>query len=279
MDHQDTQREWLLELLAWWEGEISPGQLAKYWQVSRQYASQQIKRYYQQNPGSLEYHSQNKCHYATDAFEPRHLTRQVNEYLDWATLRAQPQRLITATNHNLPHEYLQHPPRHTTPEIIRPLVKAMRNNYRLDVDYISLSHPDDQGRIIVPHHFVHTGQRWHLRAWCEKSQAFRDFVLSRFRGKPELLDKSDKTAAQDEHWNIQVTLHLKPDPRLTPEQQQVLAEDYQMQNGELHITTRGCLVNYLLKNLQLHPHIVESEPQAQQLVIVNKDDIKPWLFG
>ncbi|MBE0509080.1 MAG: hypothetical protein IBX50_20580, partial [Marinospirillum sp.] len=47
----------------------------------------------------------------------------------------------------------------------------------------------------------------------------------------------------------------------------------------LKITTRACLVNYLLKSLQVHRHIVESDPQAQQLVLVNKSDIQEWLFG
>lgn len=30
--------------------------------------------------------------------------------------------------------------------------------------------------------------RWHVRAYCEKNGDYRDFVLSRFRGEPELMD-------------------------------------------------------------------------------------------
>ncbi|MBE0508447.1 MAG: WYL domain-containing protein, partial [Marinospirillum sp.] len=134
-------------------------------------------------------------------------------------------------------------------------------------------------RIIVPHHFVNNGQRWHLRAWCEKSHDYRDFVLSRFRGEPDLMERSDKGVAQDIAWNTQVTLLLQADPRLTPAQREVIEQDYLMQNGQLQITTRACHINYLLKGLQIHPHMLEGEPEAQQLIIVNKSDIQEWLFG
>jgi predicted DNA-binding transcriptional regulator YafY len=125
---------------------------------------------------------------------------------------------------------------------------------------------------------VNTGLRWHLRAWCEKSSEYRDFVLSRFRGEPELLEKSHHTAAQDSAWNTQVTLILQPDPRLSPAKREVLENDYQMQNGYLHITTKGCLVNYLLREMQINTKMLDGTPEAQQLVLVNQVDIKPWLF-
>ena len=270
-------RYWLLELLAYWEGRVTPRQLSEHWQVSRQHASTQLQDYLQAHPDSLDYHPSSKNYQPTSNFQPQHLSGDVTEYLEWATRQTLPPS--KDSHGQLPHEILQHPTRRVTPRIMRPLVQALRENRRLDVDYISLTHPDDQGRIIVPHHFVNTGQRWHLRAWCEKSKGFRDFVLSRFRGTPELMDTSNITLDQDKAWNTQLTLILEPDPRLTQLQKQVLEEDYAMNNGQLHITTRACLANYLLKNLQVHPRILEGEPEAQQLVIVNKDDIKPWLFG
>ncbi|AOE84108.1 BCCT family transporter [Pseudomonas sp. TCU-HL1] len=32
---------------------------------------------------------------------------------------------------------------------------------------------------------------WHVRSYCEKNRAYRDVVLSRLRGEPDLLDASD----------------------------------------------------------------------------------------
>ena len=280
MQKHNEGRFWLLELLAWWEGQIHPVQLAEHWQVTRQHASKLLKQWNNTHPGALEYLPQEKHYRTTKAFVPQRINGDVVEYLNWSTLGIQPRFATDAERHQpLPHEILSHPPRHVTPQLIRPLIRAIREQKRLDVDYVSLSNPSHQGRIIVPHHFVNNGQRWHLRAWCEKSYDYRDFVLSRFRGEPELMDYSEKGAAQDHAWNTLVSVILQPDPRLTPAQQEVIEQDYLMQNGQLHITTRACLVPYLLRGLQIHPHTQEGEPEAQQLVIVNKSDIQPWLFG
>ncbi|HAQ86445.1 MAG TPA: WYL domain-containing protein, partial [Pseudomonas sp.] len=47
---------------------------------------------------------------------------------------------------------------------------------------------------------------------------FRDFVLSRFRGEPDLMDPSENSAEQDEAWNTQVDVVIEPDVRLSAEQ-------------------------------------------------------------
>ncbi|MFK7864299.1 MAG: WYL domain-containing protein [Pseudohongiellaceae bacterium] len=84
-------------------------------------------------------------------------------------------------------EVLSAPVRNIEPSIIRAIVNAARQEMRLDVDYVSVNNPNDEGRVIVPHTLVFTGLRWHVRAWCEKNMDYRDFVLSRFRGSPEIL--------------------------------------------------------------------------------------------
>ncbi len=55
-----------------------------------------------------------------------------------------------------------------------------------------------------------------------------DFVLSRFRGEPELMDRSPHHMANDCYWNTMVTLQIKPDDRLSPQQRRVVSEDYGM---------------------------------------------------
>lgn len=53
---------------------------------------------------------------------------------------------------------------------------------------MSFTTTDDETRLIAPHTLVFTSMRWHVRAYCEKNGDYRDFVLSRFRGEPELMD-------------------------------------------------------------------------------------------
>ena len=155
----------------------------------------------------------------------------------------------------------------------------MRQQRRLEVDYFSVSNPDDDGRIIVPHHFVYTGLRWHLRAYCEKNGDYRDFVLSRFRGQPELLDSSPHGADQDRAWNTFVDLILKPDPRLNRAKQEALEQDYGMVKGQLTITVRAPLVQYQLQEMQVNVKMLDGTPEAQQLVLANADELRPWLFN
>lgn len=262
-----------IELISFWEGAINTRRITEQFGLSRQQASSDINSYRQALPENLHYDPSKKSYQPTATFERRYISDDVFEYLNWLQGGY---RLPMSSP--LPNVALHLPARHVSPHVMRGLVTAIRTQQRLEVDYVSLSNPNRQGRIIVPHTFVSTGLRWHLRAWCEKSQSYRDFVLSRFRGEPELLGKSTHTAGQDTAWNTNVTLIFQPDPRLSPEKQNVIAHDYQMHNGQLRITTKGCLVQYLLQEMQVNTKILDGIPEAQQLVLVNLDDVKEWFF-
>ncbi|MFN3881648.1 MAG: helix-turn-helix transcriptional regulator [Nitrincola lacisaponensis] len=274
MNISEQQRFWLIELLAWWEGRINTSDLVREFRISRQSASKSIQHYLTRHPRSLEYNPHLKSYQPTAHLQPHSLTGDVTEYLEWATRHISTQ----GPDVHLPHAAVSLPPRHITPEIMRKLVQAIREHRALEVDYVSLTSTDREGRIIVPHSFVKTGLRWHLRAWCEKSQEYRDFVLSRFRGVPELEHVSDKTGEDDAAWHTWIDVVFAPDPRLTPAQKEVFETDYQMQNGELRIPTRACLIQYLIQEMQVNIKMLDPDPKAQQLVLVNKDDISSWLF-
>ena len=79
-------------------------------------------------------------------------------------------------------------------------------------------------------------------------------------------------------WNTTVKLRFQPDPRFTPEQKAIIQQDYQMQNGELVISTKAALAQYLIQEMQVRTDSLAKTPQQQQLVLVNEEDLKPWLF-
>ena len=151
-------------------------------------------------------------------------------------------------------------------------------NLRLEVDYRSVSAPNPNGRIIAPHSIVHSGTRWHVRAWCEKNGEFRDFVLSRFFDVPTIEGKSNKSPKDDESWETKINVCFVPDHRLDPEQQKVVANDYGMVNNKLVINVRASLIPYLLKAMNIDPSIIHADPCAQQIVIENINAVKPYLF-
>lgn len=61
-----------------------------------------------------------------------------------------------------------------------------------------------------------------MRAYWEKNRTYRDFVLSRLRGLPELLDKSDCGRAEDEAWNTSVEVIIEADARLKSAQKNII---------------------------------------------------------
>lgn len=267
-------RYWFIELHAWWEGQINSPMLCQQFEISRQAASNALKSYREDiNPGSLHYDAHTKAYRPTPAMKPNIISGDVTEYFQWVSEHRIPATLSPG------FESLKPPERSVSPQVMRAMIQAQREQRRLDVDYVSLTNPNHEGRIIVPHTFVNAGLRWHLRAWCEKSQQYRDFVLSRFRGTPELLDASHNGKEQDTAWNTPLELVFAPDPRLNEAKKAVLMNDYQMKGGQLVVKTRAALAQYLIQEMQVSVKVLDGTPEAQQLVLVNMQEVRGWLFG
>ena len=269
-----------IETILLWEGRLTTGHLCRSFGIGRQQASKDIRVYREEiAPDNLQYDKYEKGYRPAPGFRPAVTRGTADEYLHLMTRNEQLmgvfESLALATGNV---EQLALPLRDVSPEILRPLLRAARQQQRLEVDYVSLQHPDREGRIIVPHTLVYSGFRWHVRAWCEKNRAFRDFVLSRFRGEAELLGPSDYSAQMDERWQRQVEIIIRPDPRLSDAQQAVVAADHGMRDGQLRLPSRATLVSYLLRLLQLDPHTVQDEPLAQQIVLANREALAPYLF-
>ncbi len=269
-----------IETIALWEGRLTTRHLCETFGIGRQQASKDINTYLRKiGPENLVYDKYLKGYKPTPDFAPRVTQGLADEYLHLVARNNELSTVFESLSINMPNvDVLQVPVRDVAPGLLRPIMQAARQQRRLEVDYVSIHSPDREGRIIVPHTLVHTGLRWHVRAWCEKNQAYRDFVLSRFRGTPEIMDESDRGADGDEHWNTWITLRLVPDPRLSGPQREVVAQDYGMEGEVLEVKTRARLVHYTIKLLQIDPYLHQIEPNAQQLIVQNLDELQPWLF-
>lgn len=270
-----------IETISLWEGRLTSRHLCDTFGIGRQQASKDLNRYLQEiAPGNLEYDSSLRGYRPTPAFRPRVTQGLADEYLHLMARNNELSNVFESLALNVANiEVLSLPVRDVRPEVLRPIVQAARDRQRLDVDYVSLHNPDREGRIIVPHTLVYSGLRWHVRAWCEKNQDYRDFVLSRFRDIPEPMGGSPHGVEGDDEWNTWVELRVVPDPRLTPEQQAVVAADYGMQGGALVIRLRARLVPYALKLLHIEPGEPLADPLAQQVVVENRAALTPWLFS
>lgn len=270
-----------IELIALWEGRLTTRHLCDHFGIGRQQASKDINTYKRTvAPGNLVYDKFLKGYTPSPVFAPQVTEGHAEEYLQMLASEGELNRTLGDLALPSRHvEVLRPPERRLAPELMRPLITAARQCLRIEVDYVSLNHPDREGRIIVPHTLVWTGQRWHVRAWCEKNLDYRDFVLSRFRGAADVLGPSEQGADADSEWQTRVAVIIVPDERLSAEQQDVVANDYLMDAGSLTIEVRGRLVPYLLQLLNIDPNQALADPRAQQVRLANRDALAPWLLG
>lgn len=269
-----------IELIALWEGRLTTRQLCDTFSIGRQQANKDLSSYRRGLAcGDLIYDAVAKHYYPSDDFAPTLTRGLASEYLQMAAQQSDVQQILgdlPVASANV--EVIAAPLREVPASLLRPIIRAMAESRRIDVDYVSLNNPDREGRIIAPHTLVWTGYRWHVRAWCEKNRDFRDFVLSRFRGDADLMDESHHSRADDQAWQTHITLEITPDNRLEPDQKEVIAHDYAMTDGKLKLAIRAKLAPYLLQLLNLHVGKQLDDPRAQQIVLANYQEISHWLI-
>jgi len=269
----------LIEIVAYWEGRLTTNHLMNSFGIGRQQASKDINTYLiEVAPDNLIYNKRLKGYEPSPNFEPKLTTGTADEYLHILSRTKDLAHTFSQLDLGFANTHmLQLPSRPVDPVILRAIVLAAREQRRVDIGYISVNNPETDGRIIVPHTLVCTPMRWHVRAFCEKNGDYRDFVLSRFRGQPELMDVSADGRDNDESWNTEIELMLRPDPRLEPEQQAVIEHDYGMNDGYLPVRCKAALLQYVLQAYRLDPHKQEAKPEAQQIVIGNYKDVEGWI--
>ncbi|HEN8703990.1 TPA: WYL domain-containing protein [Pseudomonas putida] len=270
----------LIETVAWWEGRLTTGHLMQSFGISRQQASKDINTYITEHaPKNLTYDRHLKGYVPNLKFAPKFIENSASAYLHLLSENKERASHIEGLALAYAHtEVLKVPDRSVRPEVLRPLLKACREGLRLECEYVSLANPVPETRLIAPHTLIYTGMRWHVRAFCEKNRDYRDFVLSRFRGEPDVLDVSEHEREQDAGWCTEVTVIIEPDPRLKPEQKAIIAQDYGMQREQLLIPSRGALVQYVLQRYQIDPNKIQAKAAAQQIVVANLEDLQQWIY-
>lgn len=262
ISYQEAEHYRIIETFAQWEGRINASYLQKILQISRQKASEIVGCYRDHAPSNLQYDASAKGYIPTADFQPRFAQGHIDEY---GQLLARSGCIDYLSIFEAGFCYLDAPLRNISSTLVQPIMRAIRDKFRIDIGYTSLSSPEYESRIISPHCLVFDGIRWHVRAHCGKNNDFRDFVLSRFNGEAEFEGPASCTAEQDERWNTWLELIIQPDPRLAPQKRRLLELDYQMENGQRVIPVRAALVMYLTQRLRLDRY--DQNPEAQQIII------------
>lgn len=266
-----------IEFRLFWEGGINRADIMEAFGVSVPQASKDLSLYEEKAPGNLRYDKRLKRYFASKDFEPVFLKPQADQYL--TQLRSVSDRVVAPAETWLTEvpqtDAMPVPHRRVDVEVLRALVAAIREHRAVEILYQSMNpaRAEPTWRWITPHAFGNDGLRWHVRAFCHIDRKFKDFLLSR------CLETRGQAAAgagpkDDFLWNERFDVLLAPNPALSKNQQQVIAQDYNMTGNRVSVPVRKALLYYFQKRLRLDGISALDEPHETPVVIKNHEEFK-----
>lgn len=158
--------------------------------------------------------------------------------------------------------------RSVDPQVLRPVIWAIRDRKVIEVNYVSFQRPEVTRRRMSPHALVFDGFRWHARAHEAGDGCFKDFLLSRL-SEPAISGEADVTAEADSAWQSWRVLRIVPHPGLSKHQKRVVMQDYGMMNGKLDLKVREAVTFYVRRRLGLVDGHEQRPAHEQHIVLVS----------
>jgi len=235
-----------IEILLLWEGRVSRSRLLDLFNIHETLASRDIAGFRLEYPNACEAEPSSKSYVSTPRLQPV-LTRGVfGEY----------QRLIgaagslNAISAGIPFESSQLDATAIRPALFSRLHRAMRLGLCVRVVYRSMSTPQGHERLIRPHSLIQAGPRWHLRAYCDKARAFRDFNLGRISAVSLADEQVLPGEDQDEQWHRVISVRLVPHRDLSAEQARMVREEYMGGTAAIVFNVRASLAKYVIQSFR-----------------------------
>lgn len=282
VDNQDERRRWgtdqrleFIEFRLFWEGGVNRSDITDYFGVSVPQASNDLTKYKELAGDNIHYDASAKRYLPTANFRPRFMKPSADRYL--SQLKAVTDGVMSRDEtliEQLPStDSMPIPGRRIEPQTLKAILDAIRSNHSIEIHYQSMNPNRAEAiwRRITPHALGHDGMRWHTRAYCHLERKFKDFIVSRCRGIRKE-DEPGSRAEDDKHWQTIFEVILKPNPALTPSQQQTIAMDYQMTKGRLVLPIRCALLYYFEKRLRLDMDPSKDKPAEKPVVVENWDE-------
>ncbi len=274
------QRLKLLECTLLLTGWVRTQALTDSFGISRAQASKDFAVYQSLCPDNLVYNRSQKYYEATGGFRPLLLSGKTSEMLDVLTaLRGEDSPVLALAAGGPSVEVLRPMERELDLTIFRAVSSAASNGQRVEVTYQSMTRPEPLTVTLSPHTLVYSGFRWHVRAFSDYHDEYRDFVLARMRSATRLHDRVGVSQTGDLDWFKEVPLLVGVHPALPAAQQEVIAADYGMEKGRIRYPVRKAMVPYFLRLMQIDPAREHPDPKIQQIKLLNADEVRPLLWS
>ena len=273
----DPQRLHQMMLLLKWEGQVGNARLRELFGIQLNRASQWIREFREFQPTWTEWNSISKTYRPTFQFYKDKGVSDAASLSQYLTLVGLPY----STKNENQNVVVSAFPEITTPnpKFFSTLSIAARLGRDVEITYSSMGEPKPHTRVISPHSIVRAGPRWHVRAFSELNQQFRDYTLGRISGA-KLLDQSSKFSIKDDKdWLTEVNVRLIAHPELNVEQANVIRLEYFANTSARVTVCRGPLVNYFIKDVGAAINIEKQKPPEYFLAIENVKEISKWLFS
>ena len=256
-----------------WNRTVNRGEIVEFFRISIQQASADLAHYAHLAPRNMEYDKSLKTYKATASFQPIINKYDAQTYLSELFGLSIGTRAPTASfiGWQPPNDIVQYPVRPIDTDTLLRVIWAIRDSDEFLVSYQSMRRASPSTRWITPHALAFDGHRWHVRAWCQETNEFRDFVISRIQHIHKSR-KATKSGEGDSWWNTYIEILIKPREGLTDGQRCAIETDFGMSGGRLRLTCRKALAIYLLRQMQVD-RPPDLSPAAQPLELMNRDEL------
>lgn len=242
----------------YWAGSVGRTDLIARFGISPQQASADLKLYLDRVGQAIRFNGSIKRYVPSDSFQPQFIQPCIEDYIGWA---GEVGHAVTT---------VPIPFRSANMAVLQALTKAIHQRRSIEIRYRSLTTPEGTVRRITPHSIVFTGTRYHVRAFCHRSEKFRDFVLGRVIEAYALCD-GGLGKEKDDAWNTLIIARVGPHPELTAAQRIVIEADYAMVDGEAKVHIRQALLLYLLDQFNLFEEKSDRPATVQQIILLNPE--------
>lgn len=283
-DRAPPSRLELIEMILVWEGKISRTRVGQFLDVQWRRASQLLSEFRETNGNWTRWDEKKKefhpTAFAYQEFESRGKSKaSLDRYLSLVGLpfasadsgkEGEDRIVLWSASPSVGV---------SSPKIFATLANACREKTGVNITYMSLKEPTPHQRTIYPHSLVRTGQRWHVRAFSEENNEYRDYALGRIVDASTTVTKAKHLKEDDKAWNTKVKVRLVAHPDLTIEQTRVIQREYFNDTSARVDICRGALVQYYIQDIRAAVDPAKQKTPEYLIAVENMKEVSPWLFG
>ncbi|MBS4068041.1 MAG: WYL domain-containing protein [Sulfurimonas sp.] len=271
MKWSTQQRIEFIETRLFWEGKITRKDLIDFFGISEPQATKDIREYIIIAENNVLYDHSIKQYVTTPNFTPKISAQSSEKYLNMLKLIGEKEDKFF--NGIVPSfSVMPMLRRFVDTEMLKRLLKDIRDNNAIKINYQSMGAPDPKERWITPHSLAYDSSRWHVRALCHNSKEYKDFNLGR------ILSINNSTQHVFDHsidyeWHNKIDIIIAPNPLFSEKHKALVERDYYMEEGQIKVSLKAAFFFYF-KYQQGFDDNKTHPPEKYPIVILNRQEIE-----